>query len=244
MGVRIIAKDVDAEAYATEYSSPVRRGLEGIHFLNGTAAKAARNYAPGKSSGVVIGAPAATTGFLSCKSLSNFIQTDIPESDLATVFVIARSTDVGTADAVRPAFYATQDGPGADGAGTAQGLAVWHSGSQVRSLVGYLTPAAATFIDVNLVEPLVANFALYVQVVAADKLELRDVTRSLTASVAPTGTRRRTTNKFRIGSSFKSLGGTSDIAVFQVHSVVLSEAEIAAVVADLRAYAARKGITV
>lgn len=244
MGVRIIAKDVDSEAYATEYSPPVRRGLEGIHFLNGTPTKAAHNYAPGKPSGVVIGAPVASQGFLSCKSLSNFIQTGIPETDLATVFVIARSTDLGTSDAVRPAFYATQDGPGADGAGTAQGLALWHSGSQVRSLVGYLTPESTTFIDVNLVEPLVANFAIYVQIVAANKIELRDVTRSISGSVVPAGTRRRTTNKFRIGSSFKSLRGTSDIAVFQAHSVVLSEDEIAATVADLRAYAARKGIMV
>lgn len=247
MGVRLIAKDVDAEAFATEYSAPVRRGLEGIHFLNTSIQKAAHNYAPGKKSGVVVGAPVALADRLTAVGLVNYIQSEVTESDSMTLFCIARSGDANDSGGTRPGFFGTYTGLGVDG-GAADGIAMFFSGPGTISVnVGYgKTAADKVFPRASLSSADAAKWALYVVIVGPTGITFRDITnnRATTQTATSDLPRRRTLNKIRLGSLFTGFGGTCDLAVWQAHSVILAEDEISTTIADLRAYALRKGIVV
>jgi hypothetical protein len=87
---------------------------------------------------------------------------------------------------------------------------------------------------------------MYVCIVTATGVTFRDVTNNRAQTTAATAglPRRRSLNRFRLGSTFNDFAGSCDLAVWQEHSVILTEDEIATTVADLRTYAARKGIVV
>ena len=247
MGGRLIVKDVDAEKFATKYSAPVRRGLEGIHLLNTSPQKAARNHAPGKKSGKVVGAPCAFADRLSTVGLISYIQSDVRETDLMTFFCIARSGDSNSSAGTRPGFFGTFRGLAADG-GVADGVIMFFSGSgNIAVNAGYgtteedkVSPRAA------LVDTDAANWALYVCVVTATGVTFQDITnnRATTTLASPALPRRRSLNKFRLGSTFNDFAGSCDLALWQAHSVVLTEDEITTTIGALRAYALRKGIVV
>ena len=249
MGVRLIAKDVDAEAFATEYAAPVRRALELIHFTNGNPAKAAHNLAPGKAQGSVVGAPVASADRLTCNGLTNFIQSGIQEPSAITFFMIARSGDSNTSGATRPGFLGTYDGLAADG-GASDGFALFFSGTNAISVNACYgnTAADKTFPRATLVSQDAANWALYSVVISSTGIVFSDLTNNRTTTQSTTGglPRRPTVNKIRIGSLFNPSGftGPCDIAAVQLHSAVLTADEQVATVADLRAYALRKGIRV
>ncbi len=245
MGVSIKAKDVDAESYAVEYSAPVRRGLQGIHFLNQSAEKAAHNYAPGKTSGTVAGTPVAAAGYLTCTNMANYIQTDVAEADLMTIFVAARAATDGTDSATRAMFTGTFRGVASDG-GIAQGVGVYVSAvNRVGSFAGFGADAAGDTLVNALITVTPTVWGLYMLQVSAGSVVVRDFTRNLTTTSNSAAPRRKSTNKLRIGSGYTYGGaGQCDVGVWQAHDVVLTETEIQATVADLRAYMLRKGITV
>jgi hypothetical protein len=247
MGVRLIAKDVDAEAFATEYSAPVRRGLEGIHFLNTSVQKAAHNYAPGKKSGSVVGVPVATADRLSSVGLVSYIQSEVVEADYMTFFCIARSGDSNSSAATRPGFFGTSRGVAADG-GVADGVVMFFSATGFMALnAGFgNTEADKVSPRASLTSANAANWALYVCQVTPTGVNFRDVTnnRAQTTPATVGLPRRKSLNKFRLGSTFNDFAGSCDLAVWQAHSVVLAEDEITTTIADLRAYALRKGIVV
>ena len=247
MGVRLIAKDVDAEAFATEYSAPVRRGLEGIHFLNVSVQKAAHNYAPGKKSGSVVGTPVAIADRLSSVGLVSYIQSDVAETDSMTFFSIARSGDANSSAATRPGFFGTSRGVAADG-GVADGVVMFFSAPGLIALnAGYgNTEADRASPRASLASTNAASWALYVCQVTPTGVVFRDITNNRAQTTPQTAglPRRRSLNKFRLGSTFNDFAGSCDLAVWQAHSVVLTEDEITTTIADLRAYALRKGIVV
>lgn len=248
MGVRIVAKGVNAEPYATEYASPVRRALEGIHFLNGSLEKSARNYAPGnKPQGSVVGTPVIGTGFLKCTGLSNFIQTGLAESRNGTLFVVFRNAvdDGANGNKSMPAGNYRSSGaalPGASGVGFYAGSAV----SRVNGLAACAATDADTAtmsVATTQVTPL-TTWSMAVLTFSDASLVHRNLTVPYTATTALPFPRRVSTDKLRIGSGFSSYPGVCDVAAFQYHSAVLTEAEIQAVYADLKAYVLRQGIAV
>lgn len=247
MGVRLVAKGVDAEQFASEYSAPVRRGLEAIHFLNVSVAKAAKNYAPGKSQGVVIGAPVASAAYLSCNGTVNCIETSVPETDNLTIFVVARTAADGSVVAERPMFFGNYQGLHVDG-GAAYGMSLYLSAhNRMSGTAGFGASVADNAnVQAGITKPAVANlWALYMVQVSASGTTTRDFTAGMVQTTGPAGKPRRlATGKIRIGSGQSNLLGACDVAVFQAHSVVLTEAEIGITVADIRAYMSRRGVTV
>lgn len=249
MGVRIIAKGLDAESYATEYASPVRRALEAIHFLNTSVEKSARNYAPGKSTlqGSVVGTPTVGSGYLRCTGLSNFIQTGVAETRNGTMFVIGRNLVDDGAVANRTMLAGTYKGagaplPGGSGVG-------FYAGSVVARLNGLshhaTNDAATSTLSVATIQVVpLTTWALMMLSFSDNKVVCRNLSVPYTASTTPPTPRRVVGDKMRIGSGYTSYTGVCDVAAFQYHSEVLTEEEIQLVAADLRAYALRKGITV
>ncbi|AJQ47965.1 MULTISPECIES: hypothetical protein [Pseudomonas] len=247
-GVRLVAKGIDAEQFASEYSAPVRRGLEAIHFLNTTPAKAAKNYAPGKDKeqGKIVGAPVASSGFLSCKGTVDCIETAVAETENMTIFVAARTAVDGSVAADRPMFFGNYQGFNIDG-GVAWGVSLYLSGlNRITGTAGFGVDAADnTNIVSGVTRTVASKWGLYMLQVSAAGTTIRDFTTGLSQTIAPAGRPRRLAlGKVRIGSGQTGLLGACDVAIFQAHNVVLTEAEIQATVADHRAYLARRGIVV
>lgn len=259
MSTVIRAKGVFAEDFATSYASPVSRGLEAIHFTNTNSDKIARNYASGKANGSLMGTPTSiAAGSTRFKAGTNGLITSVQEPEQATIFVIAKSpVNLGTIPiplADRPAFWGTFQSPLASNPGTtAQGIALYvtsQGGLAANVLVDQggtptWVPSAFTAAESA---PMINVWQLYsVTVGASDAVvALRNETTGQAAPTSPAGTRLLTTGRIRVGTLVTDTThqGLADIAVAQIHSVVLTDAERMAVVADLRAYAARKGITV
>lgn len=241
MGVQVVAKGVDAENYATEYAAPVRRGLEGIFFINSFIEKLARNYAPDKLSGVVVGAPSVNAGYASFKGMANYVQTQIRETTDVTFFVVARSADTpGAADST-PLICGTFD------SAAPAGISLYASGTdRVAGTAAYGDDDASSTNASAIATPIVlSSWNLYSVTVNSAGVTARSHTANVSISRAATKPRRPSTRTVRIGSGYSNTQrGNVDIALYQHHSVSLTEDEIARTVADLRAYAARRGITV
>lgn len=250
MGVSIVATDVDAENVATAYASPVRRALEGIHFLNDSLEKCQRNYAPGKSSlkGTIFGAPVVNSSYLRCTGLSHFLQTGIAESRNGTMFVIARNLVDDGAIANRTLLAGTYRGSGGAVLPGYSGVGLY-AGGAVSRVNGHSTHAAndaaegVLAVATTQVIPL-TTWALMMLSFSDGKLVNRNLTDPYTASSTPTAIRRVSPDKIRIGSGYTSYTGVCDVAAFQYHSDVLTDDEIVLVASDLRQYAAGRGIEV
>jgi hypothetical protein len=251
MGVRLIAKDVDAEAFATEYAAPVRRGLELVHFLNESIAKASRNYAPGKGPGVVVGAPTMSASDGLFRSGTNYLVTSMSEPVAGTFFIITKSPDDNSSASTRPGYFGTYRSPKiSDPATLGNGIGLYSIGSTVRAAMGIVVDSVDTSSEVATAPSAFATWGLHVvQVRANGKISGRNATTGIAyteGAFTLTGPRVQTSGKILVGAipTFAGQAGQSNIAVFQAHSVELTEAEILTTIADLRAYAARRGIAV
>ena len=243
MGVQLVAKGVDAEQYATEYAAPVRRGLEGVFFMNTSLEKCARNFAPGKPAGSIVGVPTLQASYATFKGQTNFVQTQIAETESMTLLVIAKAVVVvGDIEQIPLLIGSYNVGP-------TSGVSIYApTDIAVRGTAGYGNDDASN-INATVGPPSgipVSTWQLYSATIAPTGVTFRDHTANVTtAGVNPAMPRRLAGRALRIGSGYSSgLKGKCDIAVAQVHSVALSADELAKTVADLRAYAARRGIVV
>lgn len=252
MGTRLIAKDLDAEDTAIEYLAPVRRGLECIHFINKSPAKAARNYAPGKPNGVYVGTPlSANEQSLRMKALSSYVQTQVREARAMTVFIVARTQDVITGSGpTQPMFYGTYRSPAADGAdGTTFGVAMYtDNSSAMRGTAGRGTSLEDHESGMVSLTASIGTWALYVHRVGSGSDDRNILTNATTGAEAknPTVTKPRYPSRglLRIGSGYSQFSGHCDVAFFQAHSVELTTDEIDIIVADIRSHMARRGLAV
>lgn len=260
MGVRLSAKGVDAEAYATEYGAPVRRGLEGIFFLNTSLEKCTHNYAPGKSSGVnsIVGTPTIGAGYLSCKSMTNFVQTDIRETEEMTMFVISRSPELppgatSNPSAVQPLLIGNYGSvtaintPGDNGSG----CVMWTPSDTNCSGGGGYDSISDPNLNTNTQAALTGEdtkvWRIYAFRVAIGAVTAWNGTTGKTATTVIDAPRKRRLSKrtMRLASGYLATQtGAVDIAVAQIHNVALTDAEVTKTIANLKAYALRKGIIV
>lgn len=245
MGTIIRAVGVHAEDHATEYLSPVNRGIQGIFFLNTSLEKACHNYAPGKPNGSIVGTPPVDGTHLSAKSQANFVQTEVAESDELTIFCIGRTSDAGTNPANRPAFYGTYRNLSAAAPVQNPGVSVWRDNASMRANAAYSDdPGAPVQRQVILSSSDFSSWSLYVHRVSASGVYFADMTKALSGTVAAIGARQRSVGKFRIGGVYYEFLGSCDVAVWQAHSVALTDQEIGEVVQNLRTYGASRGIVV
>lgn len=251
MGVIFVAKGVDAEDSAREYAAPVLRSLEGVFFTNTDLSKAVRNYAPGKKNGSLRGIPVAQTNYLQCDTQAAVpanVDTGIWETEFFTMFVIARATNLpplgpkdSTPSASRTLFCGSYLG-----SIPAHGVAVYPSTGSLFSALCGITDGignAATN-SVNIAGDINA-WNLFGVTVEPGKLVVDNFTAGTKVEQVLSGARRVSPRTLLIGGAYTTAyGGTCNIAAFQTHSANLSSVERATTAQDLRAYAARRGITV
>jgi hypothetical protein len=246
MGVQVVAKGVNAEDYAVEYAAPIRRGLEGIFFTNTSLEKCAHNYAPGKKSGSVVGAPSVNGQYMSGRSSVNYVQTDIVETEEMTFFIIARALNLPSGNPIPAADQVILLGNYL--AGPWSGVVMWcGTSTSLSTNAGYGVDEAS---NANLGAGVTPNddtkWGLYCGRVKTSGPDTKNFTNGLTFARVATDPRRVSTGRpLRIGSGYQSnQTGTWDMAAAMIYNVALNDAERDVVVQDLRAYAARRGITV
>lgn len=251
MAVHIQSKGVDGEGYATEYIPPVTRGLTGIFFLNTSLAKCSNNYAEDKKDGLPVGVPVPAASYLTCKGVTNFIQTEIVETESMTMFMVERWLGTTLAPTVPPvseiniAIGNYNNATGTD----PTGIHMYHSLSdRIAGGAGYFDNGNNGLnrnVTVSIIIPDARQWALYSVNFGPSGVTLRDYTRNLKVTTAATGARNVSTRPVRVGSgNATQQSGLIDMAVAMTYNVELTLAEQDLVAADIRAYCARKGITV
>jgi len=245
--VGIIRTNSNAKATGRKYWNPVQRGLE-YSFL-GDLEDVGFNYAPGKPSASVVGTPVRGADSFSWrfKGLEDYLQTEMTDTAAQTFICVARTFDTLADNDTKPTFF-----------GTSFGLPSLQETSSVTfGSRMYITTAGAmrwgagrgtSVSDDVQATPSILNdadaYEIYVMQTGTQN-KITSATSGLTDTDAETAARFPTQNMFRIGSGFESsTTGENDIAVLRGWGVDLTTDEIAAEVADVRAYMAGLGITV
>lgn len=242
---RIIAA-VSAEDTAVKYQPPVTRNLEAWYFLNTNADKAARNYALGKPDGALVGGPTVAANYAAFTGNTKYLQTQVADAALQTIFALVKTPDTLADDAHSPIFYGTE-ASGSAGTSLAWRQAsnqLWFSGAHLTSEEGPGQTGIPAFL--NSTNSDLGNWNIFVGVNMSTTNRLINATRAVEHTATPSAyPRSPSTQRFRIGSDYTTSGssGISHVALWAHYSDVLTDDEIAAVVANIRAYAAGRGIT-
>jgi hypothetical protein len=252
MGTAFIAKNSNAEnSGLRKFIPPVTRNLEAWHFLNTDVMKAARNYAMDKPDAQVIGAPAEFGSYIQFKGQANYLQTQVADATTQTIFSVIRSKDTLVDVAHSPAFYGTYSTAALGGA------LYWDStnAALVKTGARYSDAGQTTQTSAPISQSAASNqiaigdWSLIVDVTKSDFNRSINATKNSTrTSASVTYGRAPASVPFRVGSAYPGSSlwaGTADMAMWAHYSTELTDAEIAAVIARIRAYMSqRHGIVV
>lgn len=237
----------DFEAQATEYAAPVTDGLMLWHFLNGSVEKACRNLAPGRAGhdAAPAGAPAASAGYLDCTGLTSYLQTDTPESAAETIIVVSAAHGSVPVSTHRSPVIGTSSGPSAlNPARTTFGHGIYYlSGTQVVFGVGRYDPndgsAHPTSPGLAVAD---TSVPLLMAARTSDTQGRIDIfTTGQGANIGVTLPRDPSSRPFRIGSTYDAgYDQPARLWFAAVYNRFLSDVEMAAIVANVRAYMARR----
>jgi len=251
MGTAIIAQNSSAiDSGMRKFIMPASRGIEAIHFLSGSIARAVRNYAKDKEDASVVGTPVESANYMTFKGLTNFLQTKVNESASQTIFRVVRTADTLADLDHCPVFDSTYS------TGLNLGSMLYGNTS------GNINQSAARFSDANqttvsaVSATLVAGtdidraaFSLIVSVVGPTVTTVYNLTKgTVKASATNSFGRRPSMLPFRIGSAYEGNSlykGTCDMAFWSYHSAELTPTEVSANVARIRAVMQKlHGITI
>ena len=243
MGTALIAKNTNAEdAGIRKFIPPVTRNLEAWHFLNTSVMKAAINYAIDKPDAQIIGAPSEFDSYIQFKGQANYLQTEVADSVTQTIFSVIRSKDTLVDVAHSPAFYGTYSSasPGAALYWDSTNAALVKTGARYSD-VGLTTQTSAPISQSQASGQIViGEWSLIVDVTKADFNRSINATKNSTrTSASVTYGRAPASIPFRVGSAYagsQNWAGSADMALWAHYSTELTDSEIVAVIARIRAY--------
>lgn len=255
MGLQIIARDVSAPWYAKTIP-PVSRGLQGWFEFNTDAARFGINKAIDKDNALIVGSPIAYATHGRFKGLSNYIQTQIPETEQLTIVVVGKAANAvpagasGTGDAGTPFYAGNHRGISASPAypsATPYGAALYHilpdalgGGSSKDNGSG-----AASNYTISLSGETPTNWAIRTLRVGATGTDsVVNSTRNAQADRLQATARILSANRMRVGSGTTGFAAEVDIAMVAFYDVALTDSELALVAGRMRLKMAALGITV
>lgn len=234
---------------------PAPRGLEGWFTFDTDVTRFNRNHVAGKAAAAIIGTPEAFPGYGRFKGLSNYIQTDIAETDEQTLIVVGRAVSPIPAgasaggDANTPFYVGNYQGqsvtPGVSGG--AFGTSMYHVAP--AGLTGIASrnngSNVATSAAVSLTGEVPTDWSIRVlRTKSGVPTELRNVTKGIVQLGASSNARVLTGTKFRIGSGTTGFAGLVDISFVGIFSAYHTDAELASNLVPVRNRMTRFGIMV
>ncbi len=248
MGTNVKSANLGSIWYV-KVEPPVTRNLEGWFTLDTDPSRFWFNRAPDKPDAVVMGTPTGYAGHGRFKGNTNYIQTQIPDSDEFTIIAVSRAVvaPTGSGDGVFivGAHAGTIKTEGYTGEASGGNLYLDHPTASKASAsrddgTGLVTTA-------NIVAYGTAPGSWALKSVRA-KSGAPTVMIDHTAGIITTGVnankRVLTNNMYRIGSATRGFPGEADISFVAIHSGYLTDAEIAAQIVPIRKRMARLGISV
>jgi hypothetical protein len=254
MGIKLISNNTLAP-WNSKVVPPVSRGLEGWFNFDTDAGRFGFNRALGKPDASIIGAPVAFATHGRFKGLSNYLQTKIAETDEVTLIVVGKAAapiPAGAStsgDETTPYYVGNYRGasvtPGV--VGTSFGTSLYHVAT--ASLTGGASRNNGSNLPTSAIRSLTGetptDWAIRVlRVKSGVPLEVRNMTKGTSAVGADTNPRVLTDTAYRIGSGTSVFGAEVDISAVIIHSVMLTDDELAKQVEIVRKRMARLGIIV
>lgn len=254
MGIKLISNNTLAP-WNSKVVPPVSRGLEGWFNFDTDAGRFGYNRALGKPDANIIGAPVAFATHGRFKGLSNYLQTKIAETDEVTLIVVGKAAAAipagasTTGDANTPFYVGNYRGnsvtPGVTG--SAYGASLYHVAT--ATLTGGAcrdNGAGGATSAVNSVSGEVpTDWSIRVMRSSSAMLtKTQNLTKNLMSQGNDVRARALSDSLFRIGSGTAAFGAEVDISAVIIHSVVLTDDELAKQVEIVRKRMARLGIVV
>lgn len=254
MGIKLISNNTLAP-WSSKVVPPVSRGLEAWFTLDTDAARFGFNRALGKADANIIGAPVAFATHGRFKGLSNYLQTKVAETDEVTLIVVGKAVNPipegasTTGDANTPFYVGSYRGqsvtPGVVGA--AYGTSLYHVTSD--SITGGAArnngEGGATSAVISAFGDVPTEWGIRVlRTSSRIATKTQNLTKNLMRESTDLRARVLSDALFRIGSGTAAFGAEVDISAVIIHSVVLTDDELAKQVEVVRKRMARLGILV
>lgn len=254
MGIKLISNNTLAP-WNSKVVPPVSRGLEGWFNFDTDAGRFGFNRALGKPDANIIGAPVAFATHGRFKGLSNYLQTKIAETDEVTLIVVGKAAaaiPAGAAsggDANTPFYVGNYLGnsgtPGVTG--PAYGASLYHVAT--ATLTGGASRATgaggATSASTTVSAEVPTDWSIRVmRASTAMAVKTQNLTKNLSSQGSDVRARALSDSLFRIGSGTSGFAAEVDISTVIIHSVVLTDDELAKQVEIVRKRMARLGIVV
>jgi hypothetical protein len=226
------------ETADTENVSPIKYfgvGESGVFITNHDSTKCMRNFATGALENTIGGTVALTDHIASFTSQSNFVQTAIAETALMSIFsVFCPKTALSFAATNYTSTGNMGVGLWAQSAGQLQFFASRDNGAGAPAL----STASGDTITFG-------NWVLASGVASATGNTVTNHTTNKSTTLATTAARMLQANPVRLGSSWGgSFVGSADHLITVIVPGVLTAVQTASLLAAMRAYATKHGITV
>lgn len=246
----IMVYEGDASALSIGFDAAVSNGLRGLWFFN-RGMESRRNLAVGGVDAVVSGAPAVQGGYLRFTGNASYFQTDVSDSEALTIIMAGRSTDT-MADPAHSPMFVSNFGSGAVGGGNAgtAGVSVYSASDPtvIKSAASRYTDATASAVT-SASRDIAATLSAWNLIATRtrnDRTQADNLTTGASAANNYTTQARVVgAGKLRIGSSFSSAyTGLADVAFTAIYNRYISDAEVDAMSAQVKAALQYLGITV
>lgn len=248
MGIKLIDQE-NIAPWNRKMVPPITTGLEGYFTFDTDASRFGFNRVTGKTGATIIGSPQAFSTHGRFTSLSNFIQTDIAETDNMTIICLGKAVDVpGSTIEASPCYASNFNGPSITPgfSGTTTGVSLYHNGPtnlngtgcRSNGSGGTVTGGSTITTDTPTAWGIRA-----VRVEAAVGSKVFNLTTGLSATLAYTNTRLLNSRKMRIGGAHTQFAAQADISAIALFSVALTDAQIATFAEWMRIRASRLGIS-
>ena len=250
MGVKITVKGSDFSSRAVAYVPKVPAGLQYLNFFGKEVQALARNLAPGKPSGVVVGAPVFDDTSASFSYLKDYVKTgaiQTPDATLIAVFKVPSSNVIVWRHII-------SNSGASIGAGLKFGLslALKLDSPDARGTLGLVSTTGGAATTVGNVRPVSLGNYICLALTADSVGRVIGITNLTTNSKATAtyaaGNQPELNGEFLIGSAAglrtDSAGGVTNICYASIYDRALSDAELVTIHDDLKKFYSLRGISI
>lgn len=241
--------NADASGLGLGFDPPITDGLEAFFLFGGDITQSAKNHAPNKPNGVIVGSPVIGTGFARFQGDQSWLQTDVSDEIAMTIICIGRCTDAMTSAATRPSFAGNQTGNSISGLHTGGGAGVniyQKSAGKLCLRAGAWSGSATVTGEVEVTADL-AQWGYIESAFSTNLRKLRHRTQGAEIITTPSAARDPVNTKYRSGDVPSVTSGSVELNALAIFNRVLSNDEfdyMYPIMQSIAALSSRGGLTI
>ncbi len=246
-GLKFRLADEDRSRNAIGIVPAAPEDIAGFFLFDGDIKKAVRNLVDIDSVSRIVGSPGDMAGYMHFKGMSDYIQTDVPETDSMSFMVVAKTSENGAAPATQPMYVSNFGSPSAVPGVATFGVSMYVAGTAAiaQTRTRYTDTGTTTSSGTTLSSNNNASWACYFSRLRPSRVEIRNLTTGQASGNPLDYPRVLSTGKIRIGSAFNPayLGGC-DIAVVLMWKDYIEDAAYQAQYLQLKEIMSGAGIAI